>query len=196
MTELDPRVRRSRAAVLNAAVRLVDERGLDQISFTDIAKEAQLSRQAVYLHYTDRDAILTEAAVTRLSGVLALTSDPFPSFGQDEVPPGLVRLAEHLREHDVFYRRLFTGSPALTLVGQMYRAFAGYAEHMMQSTPHPEGRTRPPVRDLADFMSGGGVVYMISWVVRDAAEACSPREMAERLWTLVQWAVDPPAQHD
>jgi AcrR family transcriptional regulator len=177
-------------------MRLVDERGLDRISFTDIAKEAKLSRQAVYLHYTDRDAILTEAALARLGEILELTSDRFPSFGQDEVPPGLVRLAEHLRGHDVFYRRLFTGSPALTLVGQMYRAFAGYAEHMMRDMPHPEGRTRPPVRDLADFMSGGGVIYMITWVVQDAAEACSPREMAERLWTLVQWSVDPPLPRD
>lgn len=59
----DRRVRRSRAALMAAAVRLVSERGTSDIPVTDLAEAADVSRRLVYLQFGDRDTLLTEAAI-------------------------------------------------------------------------------------------------------------------------------------
>src|SRR5258706_15909316 len=59
----DRRVLRSRSALMRAAVALVAERGTAAISISDIAEAADVSRQLVFLHFGDRDALLLEAAL-------------------------------------------------------------------------------------------------------------------------------------
>jgi AcrR family transcriptional regulator len=60
---LDPRVRRTRAAVLRAAVDLVSERGTTAVTISEIAAAANVSRRAVYQHFGDLDAVLLEAGL-------------------------------------------------------------------------------------------------------------------------------------
>ena len=60
---LDRRVRRSRAALMAAAVRLVSERGKTDIPITELAEAADVSRRVVYLQFADRDTLLVAAAL-------------------------------------------------------------------------------------------------------------------------------------
>lgn len=52
----------SRARVLDAALRLIRRRGDANVTMAHIAKAARLSRQAVYLHFADRAALLVALA--------------------------------------------------------------------------------------------------------------------------------------
>jgi len=52
----------SRARVLNAALRLIRKRGHATVTMAQIAKEARLSRQAVYLHFADRAELMAALA--------------------------------------------------------------------------------------------------------------------------------------
>lgn len=47
----------TRARILDAAWRLIEERGVG-VTMTDVAKAAGLSRQAVYLHFASRSGLL------------------------------------------------------------------------------------------------------------------------------------------
>lgn len=52
----------SRNIILESAITLIQNRGGGEISMAEIAKRAGVSRQAVYLHFTDRATLLVELA--------------------------------------------------------------------------------------------------------------------------------------
>src|SRR3954471_4512688 len=59
----DRRVRRSRSALMTAAITLVTQRGTAAVPLSDIAEAADVSRQVVYQQFGDRDGFPREAAL-------------------------------------------------------------------------------------------------------------------------------------
>ncbi|MBF8188349.1 TetR/AcrR family transcriptional regulator [Nonomuraea sp. K274] len=75
-----------RAALLDAAERGLRERGADQLSLRDLAREAGVSHAAPRRHFADRQALLDALAVagfarldTTLRTALAAADEDFPS---------------------------------------------------------------------------------------------------------------------
>ncbi|MGY1591926.1 TetR/AcrR family transcriptional regulator [Geodermatophilus sp. SYSU D00708] len=56
----DPRVVRSRAAVLEAATALFLERGFVDTSIDDVAERAGVAKKTVYNHFVDKERLFTE----------------------------------------------------------------------------------------------------------------------------------------
>jgi AcrR family transcriptional regulator len=61
----------TRGAILDAAFRLAEGRGPEAVSMADVAREAGVSRQAVYLHYGSR-SLLFVALVDHIDRVKGL----------------------------------------------------------------------------------------------------------------------------
>ena len=76
--------------VLNAALRLIAERGVEATSMDAIAAESGVSKATVYKHWTNRDALLID--------VLRTHSDQLPEFDSDNPREDMVRLIRHLSE--------------------------------------------------------------------------------------------------
>jgi AcrR family transcriptional regulator len=74
----DRRVRRNRAALMAAAVRLVSERGTTALPVADLADAADVSRQLVHLQFGDRDALLVAAATDLVERELIPSSQTSP----------------------------------------------------------------------------------------------------------------------
>ncbi len=55
MTAIDRRVARTRATLHHALLRLIVERGYDDISVQDICEAADVGRSTFYAHYTGKD---------------------------------------------------------------------------------------------------------------------------------------------
>jgi AcrR family transcriptional regulator len=53
----------ARAAILDAARRLLEERGYHGIGLDAIGREAGVSRQAVYLHFRSKAGLLLRASL-------------------------------------------------------------------------------------------------------------------------------------
>jgi AcrR family transcriptional regulator len=84
--EPDPRIARTRAAVLTAGARLLVAEGIDSVQHTRVSEEAGVGRRTMYRHWPDRAALLHD--------VLANASFPSASVTGD-----LRRdLVAHLRE--------------------------------------------------------------------------------------------------
>ncbi len=56
--EVDPRVRRTRAALRDALARLLSERAFEDITLLEIAEAADLNRATIYKHHADKVALL------------------------------------------------------------------------------------------------------------------------------------------
>src|ERR1700716_2026560 len=100
----DRRVRRSRAALTAAAVRLVSERGTTDIAVTDLTEAADVSRKLLYMHFGDRDGLLVAAALDLVER--EVLAQPAP----EDVRDRMLALARHFAEHRPFYRAILTGS--------------------------------------------------------------------------------------
>ena len=92
-----PRARRlgSGDAIRDAAARLFLERGYQGTSMDEIAAAAQVSKQTIYTHFADKEALFTAlvmANADRVEGFLAQLGDLVRSA--TDVEDGLTRLAD------------------------------------------------------------------------------------------------------
>lgn len=172
----DRRVRRSRAALMAAAVRLVSERGTTDIPVTDLAEAADVSRRLVYLQFGDRDTLLTEAAIDLVRREL------LPRTGDgDDTSEGVAALARHFAAHRAFYRPMLTGSCAFAMTSTLNKLFG--------SLNRPSVRKlfgeldRQTADDLSEFIAGGAATLVNNWVI-DGTHPLDPGELTNRLLRL------------
>jgi len=93
---LDPRIERTRAAAIEAAVELLNAKGIDGITHRTVAESARVSRTTVYRHWPTRADLLRATFETMVG---PKHKEPTGHLRQD-----LIRfvdeLAEHLRDVD------------------------------------------------------------------------------------------------
>ncbi|MFS0897143.1 TetR family transcriptional regulator [Mycolicibacterium litorale] len=161
---VDPRVRRSRAALFAAVIDLVSRGESANVTTAAIAEAAALSRQVIYQQFGDRDTLVVEAALDLLRhDVLPQIADR-PALAPRE--RALVT-ARHFAAHRRFYRPVLTSSCA--------SAFSrGLAElHLPPNRALVDqilGDDRDPqtAEDLAVYLTGGGIAFLTEWVVNGA----------------------------
>lgn len=64
-----------RHAIQEAAVRLVGELGMPNVSMSAVAEEADVSRQTLYNHYPDLESIVLDAARSEIDSARGIISD-------------------------------------------------------------------------------------------------------------------------
>lgn len=92
----DPRIERTRAAVLEAAVGLLEEHGVDKLTHGNVASEARVSRTTVYRHWPTRHDLLV-ATFECVGG--PKMSEPHGDL-RDDLTTFLSELAEHLGDEE------------------------------------------------------------------------------------------------
>ncbi|MEU4248047.1 TetR/AcrR family transcriptional regulator [Amycolatopsis sp. NPDC026612] len=173
----DRRVRRSRAALMQAAVELVSGRDTTAVPVSEIAEAADVSRQVLYQQFGDRDTLLLEAALDlvrrELLGDLAGLASP-----RDE-QASFLALGRHFAAHRRFYRALLTGASAYALNKALTGLFLPLnREHLGHALGGHLDAT--DLDDLATFLTGGAGAFVNTWVV-DGPDPLDPEEFAGRL---------------
>ncbi|GAA3135063.1 hypothetical protein GCM10010466_27370 [Planomonospora alba] len=193
-------MRRTRAALAGALIRLVAERDLSRISVADVAERAGVSRSTFYDHYRDVHE-LAEAACTAMIDEL-IGSLPSPGPGSADPardaarsleaffaslaehaglyrallgPQGSARLADHIRRRvtEGVYDRVRRASGDLGDLGGLPER-AGPPQGVPYGTPH----------DVPAAFTAGALIGVASdWLQRGCP--CSPAEMAALTWPLL-----------
>ncbi len=76
-----------REALLEAALRLITERGLAGFAFAELARAAGVSPAAPYRHFRDRNALLAELARRGFEQLQAAPIWPLPGATRPPTPP-------------------------------------------------------------------------------------------------------------
>ena len=105
----DPRVARSRIAIIDATTALLLEGGIDNLSVDSIAERAGVSKATIYRHWPTRQHLITDA----LSAMKRSVEPPDTGALRTDLLTLLRGVAEHL------------GTPA----GSVYCTLSGAAEH-------------------------------------------------------------------
>lgn len=164
----DPRIERTRAALLAAAITVVRQRGTTEVPLTDIAKTAGVSRQAAYLHYRDLTELLLDAAIDLIErevGPFAPLTDPRGAT---------MRMTTHFHDHRDFYRAMLSGRCAYALHLRILELLRHSAPESMWAL---DSRL---ATDLGNFVTGGAGTIITQWVL-DPADESTPHELADRI---------------
>lgn len=164
---MDPRQAKSREALIAAAIDLVDERELADISVTDLASCAGLTRMTFYQHFPDRDALLQAAGAERFESALG-------DFGVAEgqrrgLAAGSQVLLDHLSAHRVFYQRLVLGTSGI----ETYQAIQNFLADRIARTAALDGVELDEATRI--FLGGGAMAHISRWL-DDEAEPVFPAE--------------------
>jgi AcrR family transcriptional regulator len=79
-SNIDPRVARTRATVLGAAIDLLAERGYSGFSVEGVVERTAVAKTTLYRHWPTRDDLLA-AAIAKLDGAGLDSAQPLPDTG-------------------------------------------------------------------------------------------------------------------
>jgi AcrR family transcriptional regulator len=155
------RVARTKAAIEDAFVQLVLERGYDQVTVEDITDRADLARATFYVHYPNKQAVqfsvfnrLTEDLVQRLAG----QGGPSTAVHRDTISAAY----KHAAEMPDLYRACL--SDARTRQAHL-STLSRYAEQNFRDRLTALGRQpRIPVPVMARAFVGAHVAILEAWL--------------------------------
>ena len=155
------RVARTKAAIEDAFVQLVLERGYDRVAVEDIADRADLARATFYAHYPNKEAVLFSVSnrlVEDLMERISYQDGPWNAVRRDAVQTAF----RHAAEQPDLYRACM--SDARTR--QVYLSILSrYAEQNFRSRLDALGhQPRIPVPVMARAFVGAQVAILEAWL--------------------------------
>lgn len=161
--KLDPRVVRTRTVLRDALMALITEMGYDAITVQHITDRARLNRATFYLHYRDKQDLLTHIIKEVLE---ELTYTP-PQLQAAE-PAGTRALFtyyfDHVAKHAAFYRVMLQEASVAPYVQEMQNHLATIARRWMYSGHlNTETMLTPP--ELFISFIGSAYFNIIKWWV-------------------------------
>ncbi|MFF5247817.1 TetR/AcrR family transcriptional regulator C-terminal domain-containing protein [Streptosporangium sp. NPDC000095] len=161
-------MRHTRAAVMRAALRLLDEVGLDGLTTRGLAQELDVRSPALYRHFGSKRELLDHMAATMIEDAFAHLARPGP--GQDWAD-WLAERGRALRRGLLTYRdgaRLHVGARP---VGNQVVTSESVVEVLGEAGFPPEEARR------VILVIGR---YIVGWVVEEQASAGRPAEGESR----------------
>lgn len=185
----DPRLARTRAAILDAAAAAMEAGPLEEITISSLVERAGVSRPSLYQHFGDLPTVFRDAAFARLQERFALIEPPVafesPAQWAAFLHDGVGGLLLHLREHATFYRRALNGPSGRELSAAVV---AFLSTRILEQSPLgariPRGTALRP-EDRVAAIAAGAVWIITDWLGSDFAGSDAVDAMTDRIAALL-----------
>jgi AcrR family transcriptional regulator len=182
----DRRIRKTRRAVEDAVINLINRMELEEITVGDITDEADIHRTTFYKHYRDKDDLVDQLLIRAAAELTDLCKFHIEHQGPivpSEAPPSLVTVFELIEERKDFYRHLFgPNAPALFVerfrIGNEANAVEIF-QHRSESIPAPDVPASLRARSAAVI-----IYAAVSWWIENGL-ATPARAMADWTWQIM-----------
>lgn len=178
---MDARVRRTRDALGDALVALMQEKPFDTITVQDVLDRAKVGRSTFYAHYSDKDDLLmsdAEEFFESLSMALSMRGDK-----SDRVFP-VREFFSHITEAKPFVDALMASGKFHDNMELAHGVFARGIERRLTELPRGQGipaAERPAIA----FAHAGALLSLLTWWV-DRGMRQPPEEM-DQLFHKMVW---------
>lgn len=176
----DARVRRSRDALGDALIALMQEKPFDTITVQDVLDRAHVSRSTFYTHYSDKDDLLmsdAEEFFEALSMALSQHGDK-----SDRVFP-VREFFAHLSDVQPFFKALVKSGKYHENMELARGHFARGIERRLAELPRGKNIPANQLPAIA-FAHAGALLSLLSWWL-DRGMRESPAEMDELFHRMV-----------
>jgi len=196
----DPRIERTREALGDALIELIEEAGFEAVSVRSIAERARVNRATFYQHYRSKDDLLLRVSEAAFDG-LAAEAGPIDVENLDfqEPPLQLVLLFEYLARHRSFFRAVL-GKTGVSLFSTRMREYLATYIRRRIGALHALYPAATPILDdafIGEYVAGAVMGVVIWWL--ESEKPHSPAYMADRFgWLSAAGAyrllgIDPPS---
>lgn len=129
MGQGDARAMRSRAALRDTLVSLLEQKPFEQVTIREIAAQAKIGYATFFRHYPSKDALLNDLAADQISGLTAVT---LPMLHSANTRITARALFAYVWEHRVIWSALLTGGAAGTVKSEFVRQMRQLAAEQEQ----------------------------------------------------------------
>jgi AcrR family transcriptional regulator len=178
--KLDARVQRTRDALGDALIALMQEKPFDTITVQDVLDRARVSRSTFYTHYSDKDDLLmsdAEEFFEALSMALSQHGDK-----SDRVFP-VREFFAHLSDVQPFFKALVKSGKYHENMELAHGHFARGIERRLAELPRGKAIPANQLPAIA-FAHAGALLSLLSWWL-DRGMRESPAEMDELFHRMV-----------
>lgn len=178
--KLDARVQRTRDALGDALIALMQEKPFDTITVQDVLDRAHVSRSTFYTHYSDKDDLLmsdAEEFFEALSMALSQHGDK-----SDRVFP-VREFFAHLSDVQPFFKALVKSGKYHENMELAHGHFARGIERRLAELPRGKAIPANQLPAIA-FAHAGALLSLLSWWL-DRGMRESPAEMDELFHRMV-----------
>jgi AcrR family transcriptional regulator len=173
----DARARRSREALREALLRLVEQKPFDQIQIKEITTEAGVSYPVFFRQFTKKEDILNDIAEKEVQHLLAFSITWFDSTSRAE---SIAAMCQYVQDHRVLWTRLLTSGAADVMRAEFARISSEISAE--------RGRASPALpQDLVTNLVIGGIFEVLSWWLRQPQDY----PMKKIVWLLRALVIDP-----
>lgn len=156
----DARALRSRKALQDALLALIEEKPFDQITVRDITAAAGVSYPVFFRRYATKEQLLEDIATGEVRRLLSLTT---PLFDDPRENASLTALCRYIDDHRSLWERLLTGGAAAAMRGEFQRIAKEIEKTRERSNPWL------PVELAASFIVSG-LFEIIAWWMGQPAD--------------------------
>lgn len=154
----DPRAVRSRQALLDALLRLLEVKPLDQITIRDITAEAGVGYTTFFRHHPTKESLLNDVAADQIGYLINLS---MPVMDAHDVRAGSAALFTFIKAHRPMWTTLLTGGAAGTIRDEFIRQ----AREVMKVRMPPGG---PVKAEAGVLLIVSGTIELLTWWLRQA----------------------------
>lgn len=152
----DSRAIRSRDALCQALLRLLDTRSLDEISIRHIAAEAGVGHATFYRHYASKEQLLDDLAAEEMERLVGFA---FPVLAEQDSSASCLALCRYVEEHHSLWTTLLTGGAAPAMKEELLTI----ARDLALAFPPPEEQLPT---DLRITLTTGSIIELLAWWLR------------------------------
>jgi AcrR family transcriptional regulator len=160
----DRRRLRSRTALTQGLLSLLEEAAFEQITIQEIVQRAGVGYATFFRHFADKQALLGSLAAEEIRGLIDLT---VPVLASVDARASALALCAYVDARRALWSALLTGGAAAILREEFIR------QASLVGGSGEEGKAWPP-RDLVVPFAIGGVLDILTWWLRQ--ETPEPRE--------------------
>jgi AcrR family transcriptional regulator len=158
----DRRVRRTRKLLHDAFISLVIEKGYEKTTIQDILDRADVGRSTFYVHYRDKEALLT-ASFDEIHEQLERELADISAAGPIDVGLPAALLYEHAYQNQRVYRAL-CGHQGGALVQRYLRRLIGDLLRKQLRPQFPQAGTEVPADVTAEFYTSAALGLLVWWI--------------------------------
>lgn len=176
---LDRRTRKTREAMYLALSGLLQEKPLNAISVTELARAADINRSTFYLHFTDIYDMFEHMRRDFQVGLEAMVAEHAEEFVDGDVQPVLRDVYEYFSGNREMFSRIFGQSGGQAGFGDTVAVIR--EAWLARVCPHG-AQNRWQSRYIVDFVARGIIGMAQSWIEGGCREPVDEMvELSERL---------------
>lgn len=179
----DPRKVRTIARLRSAVMELLGPAGRTELSVSELAKHAGVSRAAFYLHFDDVESVLNDALEAELRGISKVAAGAHSAgFVMDPAAPAqnIVAFFRHVDQHVELYRWVFSPNGSARIQANLLKGFIEIAAEGAEHYPKRSSASAVRVARTAAFFGGAIFGVLHEWL--HSPNPGDPDDVAAWLW--------------